>query len=63
MSVAYLVQIVHFSGNGDYVNGDCVRYNDYSSAIQFMNEQNDEFSKTASVDEYSMALRPKLVDI
>jgi hypothetical protein len=49
--------------SGHYENGECVRREDYSSAIQFMNEKNAEFAKVATAEKHSMAMRPKLVDI
>lgn len=63
MAVVYAVQIVHFSGNGDYKNGENVVFEDYASAIQFMNDQNNLFAESATTDEYSITMRPQLVDI
>jgi hypothetical protein len=63
MAVVYTVQVVHFSGNGDYKNGEDVMFEDYSSAIKFMNDKNNEFAETATKEDYSMVMRPKLVDI
>lgn len=63
MAIVYTVQIVHFSGNGDYKNGENVFFDDYASAIRFMNEKNNEFAETATTEQYSMTMQPKLVDI
>jgi len=63
MAVVYAVQIVHFSGNGDYKNGERMIFQDYGSAIKFMNDQNNLFSESATTNEYSMTMQPQLLDI